>query len=193
MPLHPSKSRLLACFIATLLCQGADAQSHPLWFAGTYSFSDELGGFYIRSISGTGTKADPIVIEEELESANPVTLVIRAVNPADYPYRALYLRISALNNCGHPWVEFLVELQSVLGKPSECGDGLSFDQAHSEADGVSSSSFAAFSREFEPYDRIRFRDGSVDPRTSADFGFLITDFMPKSIFYLVEDPSIPSS
>ena len=54
------------------------------WEAGAYSFSDELGGFRIAGVCGTGTKDDPIVITEELNSAVPVTLVIRtdASDPA---------------------------------------------------------------------------------------------------------------
>ena len=40
--------------------------------------SDELGGFTITGVSGTGSKDDPIVITEQLNSASPVTLVIRA-------------------------------------------------------------------------------------------------------------------
>ena len=51
------------------------------WSAGAYSFSDELGGFRIVGISGEGTKDDPIVIQEEINSATPVTMVIRTVRP----------------------------------------------------------------------------------------------------------------
>ena len=49
-----------------LLVSPADAQqalkNATVIDAGTYSFSDELGGFHILSLSGKGTEADPIVI-----------------------------------------------------------------------------------------------------------------------------------
>ena len=40
--------------------------------------------------------------------------------------------------------------------PSVFGDGLSFDQRRSESENIVSDSFAEFSRDFEPYDRLRF-------------------------------------
>ena len=58
-------------------------------------------------VSGTGTKADPIVLIEELDSATPVTLTIRTIRPikpfaegGDYANGILYMRINALNNSG---------------------------------------------------------------------------------------------
>lgn len=68
-------------FLAPLLLAGlsesADAQT--VWTSGAYSFSDELGGFHITGVSGSGSKDDPFVVTEELNSATPVTLTIRAV------------------------------------------------------------------------------------------------------------------
>src|SRR5690606_23920318 len=49
--------------------------------SGPYSFSDELGGFIIRGASGTGTRDDPLIIRQEILSASPVTMVIRAIGP----------------------------------------------------------------------------------------------------------------
>lgn len=168
--------------------------------AGAYSFSDELGGFHITSVTGTGSKANPIVISQELESSSPVTLVIRAVRPIA-PFSSsdeavngfLHMRADVLNNSGQAWVEFEFELQEILGKASVFGDGLSFDQRQSSTDNVLSDSFQEFSRDFEPYDRLLFRQGRVDPLKTASFTFLITDFTPRMQFYLVLDPRIPSS
>lgn len=168
--------------------------------AGAYSFSDELGGFRITSVTGTGNKDNPIVVTQELESSSPVTLVIRTVGPIQ-PFSSsdgavngfLYLRNDVLNNSGQAWVEFEFELQEILGKASVFGDGLSFDQRQSTRDGISSDSFAEFSRNFEPHDRLLFRNGRVDPLKAATFSFLITDFTPRTEFYLVLDPRIPSS
>ncbi|WP_244421681.1 hypothetical protein [Allomesorhizobium alhagi] len=105
----------------------------------------------------------------------------------------IYVRLSTFNNSGLAWIEFELELQENLGKASTFGDGLSFDQRRSDSDAISSDSFAEYSREFEPYDRLLFRNGKVDPLEAVSFSFLVTDFTPTDEFYLVLDPRIPSS
>ena len=188
--------------LATLLAAvGSHAQDHPKpWEAGAYSFSDELGGFRISGVSGTGTKEDPIVIREEINSATPVTMVIRTVRPIrPFDYSGLYangflhVRLEVLNNSELPWIEFEFELQERLGKASVFGDGLSFDQRRTDSANISSDSFLEYSRAFEPYDRLLFREGKIDHLDDASFRFMITDFTPRWEFYLVQDPRIPSS
>ncbi|MBL8583416.1 MAG: hypothetical protein JNL61_14475 [Rhizobiaceae bacterium] len=168
--------------------------------AGAYSFSDELGGFRLLSASGRGNGDDPFVLVQELESASPVTLVIRATKPIRpfdnsglFASGFLAMRLEVLNNSGLPWVEFGFELQERLGEPSIFSDGLSFDQRKSESRGTSSDRFATFSRNFEPYDRLLFREGHVDAGQTVNFRFLITDFTPRWQFFLVLDPRIPAS
>ncbi len=170
------------------------------WETGAYSFSDELGGFIILGVSGSGTKADPIVLTEELNSATPVTLVIRTIRPIrPFDYSGLYangfihMQIEAKNNSALPWVEFEFELQEHLNKPSVFGDGLSFDQRRTDGADISSANFAEFSRDFEPYDRLLFKTGKIDHLENATFSFLITDYTPRWEFFLVQDPRIPSS
>jgi hypothetical protein len=170
------------------------------WLAGSYSFSDELGGFVIKSVSGSGTQKDPYIIEEAFDSSSPVTLVIRArrpIRPFDdgtlYANGILYMRIEVRNGSGQGWVEFEFELQEILHQPSVFSDGLSFDQRRGKSDMVSSDAFSKYSRDFEPYDKLRFHDGKIDPGDTAGFSFLITDYTPKSVFYLVQDPRIPST
>jgi len=172
----------------------------PAWHAGPYAFSDELGGFRITGAEGFGTKNEPVVLTQELQTASPVTMVIRTVGPirpfarpGTWANGILYLRLLVQNNSGLAWVEFELELQEHLGEPSVFGDGLSFDQRQAEQKGVLSTSFASYSRDFEPYDRILFQEGKVDPLALAEFGFLVTDFTPRRTFYLVLDPRIPSS
>jgi len=176
------------------------ADNKTVWRAGNYSFSDEMGGFTIRAISGRGTRADPIVIEEELYSASPVTMVIRAAGAVsgegidgNLATSALYLKLVVLNASGQSWIEFEFELQEILHHASVFGDGLSFDQRRENSDRITSTAFAQFSRDFEPYDRLRFIEGKVDPRETADFEFALTDFTPRWEFFLVQDPRIPSS
>lgn len=171
-----------------------------LWFAGAYSFSDELGGFVIHSVSGLGTKANPIVIVQELSSASPVTMVIRAtrtIKPfaqaGDYANGMIHMRVETTNASGLPWLEFEFELQEILRKPSVYGDGLSFDQRRTNSTLILSNRFNRFDDNFEPYDRLIYYDGWVNPSDTAAFSFMITDFTPRPEFYLLQDPRIPAS
>jgi hypothetical protein len=185
--------------LVPLIC-GAGAADDGRFYAGSYSFSDELGGFRITDISGTGSTADPIVLKEELSSASAVTLVIRAARPlrpygeaGEYANGFLHLRGIVHNGSGLGWVEFEFELQEQLGRPSDFGDGLSFNQRKLGDEGLQSDRFSDYHRDYEPYDRLLFREGHVDPRSFATFGFFISDFTPDPVFYLRQDPRIPSS
>lgn len=196
------KAGCVVLLFLALGCHPASSETlhRKLWLAGPYSFSDELGGFRITGASGRGTLADPIAIEEELNSATPVTLTIRTTRPirpfdasGDYANGILYMRIRVLNNSGQAWIEFEFELQEILGQPSVFGDGLSFDQRSKDPTNIASSNFAEFDRDFEPYDRLLFKKGKIDPLETGSFDFLITDYTPRWTFYLVQDPRIPST
>lgn len=194
------KTSLALAVLLAIAATDAGAEDAKPWVAGAYSFSDERGGFRITGISGQGTQTDPVVIVQELESSSPVTLVIRAAKrlsaygeSGDTANGNLRLRLETLNNSGQSWVEFEFELQEILDQASTFGDGLSFDQRRQDGQNILSDSFASFDRNFEPYDRLRFVDGRIDPRKSGVFEFMITDFTPRSTFYLVQDPRIPSS
>jgi hypothetical protein len=192
-----------ACLFALFAASAMAEQQLPdrkRFVGGPYSFSAELGGFRIVSVSGLGTKSDPIVIAEELDSASPVTLVIRTVRPirpfdfsGNYANGFMHVRIEAKNNSALPWIEFEFELQEQLHRASVFGDGLSFDQRGADSDNIASGNFLYFSRDFEPYDRLLFRDGKIDHGEIASFEFMITDFTPRWEFFLVQDPRIPSS
>lgn len=201
---RPCATALLA-FVAALCLTGAAAAQQGRepgtpWESGPYSFSDELGGFRITGVSGNGTKENPFVITQELESASPSTMVIRAVGrirPYDYSGRFasgfLHMRVEIVNNSKVPWIEFEFELQEQRGRPSVFGDGLSFDQRRKDGGTIGSSSFAQYSRDFEPSDRLLFREGKVDHLSAASFQFFVTDFTPRWEFFLVQDPRIPFS
>lgn len=191
-----------AVYVALSLfpCSAAHADQQKVWDAGAYSFSDEQGGFRITGASGKGTRVDPLVITEELDSATPVTLTIRTTKPIkafdpsdDFANGIMYMRIVALNNSGQPWVEFEFELQETLGQPSVFGDGFSFDQRNKNPDNIVSDRYSRFDRNFEPYDKLLFTGGKVDPLDTVQFEFLMTDYTPRWTFYLVQDPRVPSS
>jgi hypothetical protein len=199
---HSAARPAAICAGALLVAVAGQAEEadSKRWEAGAYSFSDELGGFNIVGVSGKGTRDDPIVIREEMNSATPVTMVMRTVRPIRpfdysgfYANGFLHLRIEVLNNSELPWIEFEFELQEQLGRASVFGDGLSFDQRRSNSGNISSQSFREYSRAFEPYDRLLFREGKIDHLDNASFNFMITDFTPRWEFFLVQDPRIPSS
>lgn len=170
-----------------------------MWPAGPYMLSEGNGDFAITAVSGTGTLDDPVIVFEEFSAATPATLTIGTAMrrmprlPGSGQLMVLHLRLDILNNSGHPWIEFEFELQEVLGRPSVFGDGLSFDQRDRSPETIFSSEFSRFDRDFEPYDRLLFTGGQVDPLRTVSFQFVITDFTPRWTFYLVQDPRIPSS
>lgn len=180
---------VLAC--AQLAGTGAAAEFR----AGPFTFSDELGGFHLLSASGTGKLSDPVILREEILDVAPVTLVIRRQGARDGqdPLATLTLVKVVTNRSRRVWGGFVVELQENLGHPSDYGDGLSFDQFGPQPGDVSSDAFRHNNRQFEPYDRIRFEAGYVDPSATARFTLTITDPTPTPVFYLVQEPQLLSA
>lgn len=191
MPRLPIVAQVLALAAATgFATAGAAAEL----FAGGYSFSDELGGFRLLSASGSGTPDDPVVLVEELPSVDPVILIIRRQAAAGLPVQIqLTLVKRVVNRSNRIWAGFEVELQEILKEPSVYSDGLSFKQFASEQTDVESDAFALNERRFEPYDRIAFLGGSVDPEATATFRMTITDPTPVPVFYLLQDPNLLSA
>lgn len=160
--------------------------------AGGYSLSDELGGFRLISATGRGTEDDPIVVVEELYAVAPVTLVVRNHDlVTGRPLQAQLILIKRVRNrSNRVWAGFEMELQELLGKPSVYSDGLSFKQFAATGDDVASDSFDQNERNFEPYDRIEFLKGHVDPGATAEFKVSITDPTPTDTFYLLQEPKL---
>jgi len=188
------------CLARALLLAAAAALLSPAsaaeFFAGDYSFSDELGGFRLLGASGTGSMDDPVVVREEFLSVEPVTLVIRRhheLNIDRHPAQSqLTLVKEIVNLSDRIWAGFDVELQEFLDKPSTYSDGLSFKQFASQPQDVHSDTFTLNDRRFEPYDRISFRGGSVDPGGTVRIQLAVTDPTPVSEFYLRQDPNLVS-
>ncbi|MEM7302191.1 MAG: hypothetical protein AAF468_14000 [Pseudomonadota bacterium] len=199
---------LTACFITRLaMAQSPQNQvdTSPSskasgWTAGAYAFSDQLGGFKIRKISGKGTRKNPIIIHQDMVSVAPTTLVIRAtraINPwalkGNHANGFVHIHLVTNNRTGAAWVAYKVELREDPERPSDYGDGLSFDQRSYESDAVRSNRFSDARLDFEPYDRIVFEQGFVNPAETVSMEFLVTDFTPTTIFYIVQQPRIPAS
>lgn len=164
------------------------------FMAGGYSFSDELGGFRLLSATGSGTPDDPVVISEEIFEVAPVTLVIRNLTLGNGRNGAIQAQLTLIKNVTNRtervWAAFEMELQEILKRPSVYADGLSFKQFAALPPDVGSDSFAQNERRFEPYDRIEFLNGHVDPEATAEFRLVITDPTPRPEFYLVQDPKL---
>ncbi len=188
--------RLVSALAGLFLALSASGiQAEPL-AAGGFSFSDELGGFTIGRVTGRGTQDDPIVIEKNLTDVEPVIMVIRydkssAVGRVGTGrWIAVHLRLVVHNGTGRVWQGFQVELQEILHKPSVRQDGLSFDQGKLVSANVYSNRFSSSQRLFEPYDRILFSDGHVNPADFVDFKMHVTDPTPVKKFYLLLDPQL---
>ena len=186
------RAAVLAAGIA-LVAPGAGRGAE--FSAGGYLFSDELGGFRLLSARGGGTPDDPVVLVEEIYDIAPATLVIRDLNlVAGRPLQAQLTLVKRVTNRSvRVWAAFEMELQEIKGKPSIYSDGLSFKQFDSTNKDVSSDSFTKNERDFEPYDRIQFLDGHVDPDEVGEFKITITDPTPTPEFYLVQEPKLLSA
>ena len=165
--------------------------------AGGFAFSDELGGFRLVSASGRGTRDDPIVIVEEIEEVGPATLVVRRLRrsapqqeSSPGTTHALSLVKVVINRSGNIWAGFDLELQEEKNVPSVYGDGLSFDQIGRHPTDLRSDRFSQKRSRFEPYDRLSFEGGHVDPGDEARFSLTITDPTPTPEFYLLQDPRL---
>ncbi len=176
------------------------AQQPKLWVAGTFSFSDELGGFKILGIDGSGAMDDPIIIHQEMQTSGGSTMIVRHLNPLQLKAanhtvedNAVYVRFVTANNSNVPWVGYGLELQEIKDKPSTYGDGLSFDQISRETSFVRSDKFLEFERQYEPGDRVVFRKGVVNHQEKVKIEFVVTDFTPTAHFYIYQDPLIPAS
>lgn len=190
MPTLTALAAVLVLCVA--LARPAPAET---WSAAGLTFSDELGGVRLISVSGSGSIADPLVITEEITGAGPAILVIRAgelrseQGSSRILPRTLSLAVIKIvrNRSRNVWGGFVLELREVLDMPSPYGDGLSFDQMQTFRRSPESDRFERWSRVTEPYDRVRFSGGTVRPGGSATFTFYITDTTTAREFYLIQD------
>ena len=182
--------------VVALCVSLAQSASAEIWSAGGLTFSDELGGFRLISVTGSGSLLDPIVIVEEMIDVGEVVLVIRGEEKPSVdgtlipPPSFLSIAVTKIvrNRSGQAWAGFDMELREALDTPSPYGDGLSFDQLQAFGQPLASDSFPAWRRVDEPYDRIRFYGGIVDAGATARFRFYITDPTTPPVFYLLQQP-----
>jgi hypothetical protein len=178
------------------ICLVPDRIGAETWTTGGLTFSDELGGTRLVGASGTGTGDDPIVLLEEIAGAGPAVLVVRndrtghlKLSPALGFLSVSVVKIIA-NRGPWAWAGFDLELRRTLDQPSLYTDGLSFDQPQTFARIAKADRFAQTLQDDEPFDRIRFDGGNVDPQEYLRLDFDIVDVNGAAEFYLVQRPIV---
>ena len=184
------------CRVAAVapLCLAAGSATAETWTAGGLSFSDEPGGARLLAASGTGTHDDPIVLIEEIVGPGPAVLEIRNgrtghldVSPATGFLTVAVVKI-IVNRGPWRWAGFDLELMTGPDQPSVYADGLSFDQPQTFQRIARADRFLQTVQEDEPFDRIRFDGGQVDPAEYLRLDFDIVDVNGTAVFYLVQRP-----
>jgi len=188
--------RLAIALTVVVLLQAllpARSSAEPLRINGV-TFSDELGGFRITGVSGTGTIADPFVVQEEITSSEDVILVIKDLD-ADIGNRVgthhafgFVLTKVVTNKTHRAWTRFALELREVLNSYSPYGDGLSFGQASTAGRPYRSAGFTGNTEVEEPYDSLEFSGGRIEPGASVSMTFVISDASPEKLFFLLQQP-----
>ncbi len=189
--------RLAAAWLLGL-CLSLTFEARPMaatFEAGGLTFSDELGGFRLLSARGEGTVSDPIVLVEEITGLKPAVLTVRqaGVKSSRSPSARVLLRSLVkvvVNRSTWRWTGFDLELRGDQGRASVYSDGLSFDQLRAIPTPLRSDLFAAIETEDEPYDRVRYDQGHVEPDQVVQLAFNLIDLNPRALFYLAQEPIV---
>jgi len=162
---------------------------------GELTFSDELGGFSLVDVTGSGTLDDPFVVVEEIFGPQEPVLLIGGLSVAfgnrvgTHHLIGFYLRKVVVNRTSADWNLFEMELRETLANQSPYGDGLSFGQASTVGRPFQSNLFSQNQEIDEPYDSVAFRGGVVRPEEIVTFNLIITDTSPVSPVLLLQQPS----
>ena len=190
------RSALLGLALLAGLGLSAARSTAGTWTVAGLSFSDHLGGVRLLAVSGRGTRADPIVLVEEITDAGPAILVVEnlrnggeLISPAR-GFLSLSVVVVVTNRGPWRWSGFDLELRTTPDDPSVYSDGLSFDQPQTFQRLARADRFEQTVQEDEPFDRIRFDSGSVDPTYRLRLDFDILDANGRPIFYLVQRPIV---
>ncbi|HSK40395.1 MAG TPA: hypothetical protein VK943_11570 [Arenibaculum sp.] len=168
------------------------------------TFSDEMGGFRILDVSGSGTEDDPFVLVEEITDPGDAVLVIRGA-PAPTPRNPRHNRILSghgigfalrkvvINATDRIWPGFDLELQTSPGVSSPWRDGLSFGQGSAAQKLTGSDMFERATITAEPIDSIVFSLGDVAPGGRVTLDFVVTDMAFRPAIFLVQRRHRPLS
>jgi len=162
--------------------------------AGGLTFSDELGGFRLVNVSGTGRLDDPFVVIEEVMEGATATLVIRGLSSGfgnrigSHHLTGFALTKVVINRTSTTWSRYELELREVKDYQSPYGDGLSFGQGGQAGRPFLATGFAGNQEIDEPYDSVVFGGGMIRPGDAATMAVVITDTTPSSPIYVVQQP-----
>jgi len=184
---------LLALMAQATFCTASQAASLTV---NGVTFSDRLGGFVLEKASGEGSLDDPFVLVERMTDPNGGTLSFQVPpefgNHIGSQHHIGFALVKVIENAtGIPWTAFELELQSILGTPSDYYDGLSFGQGSQAGRPFSSSGFDHMTIVDEPYDRMEFDHGRIAVGASVTIRFVVTEFDPLTEAYLLQRPSRP--
>jgi len=188
----------LAALVTLMLGGPALCCAAPISHGGLI-FSDELGGFTLVSVSGTGTLDDPLTVVEEVTGDRAIALTIRNFG-RDFGNRigsqhvaAFAMKKIVINKTNRVWRNYQMELREVTTRHSPYGDGLSFGQNSYIGTNYTSSTFASLQRFDEPEDTLGFSGTEIPPGGKAEFRFIVSDMSPVSVFYVMQLPLQPLS
>jgi hypothetical protein len=194
--MRPWRGLTLPLLLMVLAGFFEEARAEPVTLHGL-TFSDELGGFTILNGWGSGSLADPITIVEEVTTTTGAVLVIRGLgpesgNPIPTAHPAGFvLRKIVINATNLSWNIYDVELQKVLGTPSDIFDGLSFGQSSQAGRPFPSDRFGQSALLEEPSDNLSFFDGLVAPGQTVTITFVVTVTGPVPEFFILQRPNRP--
>jgi len=180
-----------AAALSALCLPEAEAETFT---AGGLTFSDELGGFALLDVSGSGTLDDPFVVVEEVTDGGAAILVIRGLDLGfgnligSHHLSGFALTKVVINRTENAWSRYEVELREVQESRSPYGDGLSYGQGGEIGRPFLATGFAANQEIDEPYDSVVFNDGTIMPGESATFSVVVTDTTPTSPIFMVQQP-----
>jgi hypothetical protein len=184
----------IACVVVALVLDGKLSVAAPM-SAGGLTFSDELGGFNILAVSGSGSLDDPFVVVEEITGPQEAILVISGFSArfgnrvGTHHLAGFALTKIVTNRTGDVWNIFEMELRETFAHRSPYSDGLSFGQSATVGRPFTSSGFALSREVDEPYDSVVFSEGAVPPGETVSFNLIVTDTSPVSPFLLLQQPT----
>ena len=95
------------------------------------------------------------------------------------------------NATNQTWTFFDIELQKLLGTPSDIYDGLSFGQDAQAGRPFTSNRFGQSVSQDEPRDHVTFFDGVVEPGETVSMDFIVTATGHVTELMLLQKPNRP--
>ena len=157
------------------------------------------GPFLLNSFNTSsllGAQVTPWTINETFTGVGSGMLALRdsdddSLGPGN-PTNTLHqtgrwIQKTVMNTSGAAWTSFELELQEILGTPSDDADGLSFAQGGGLV--FTSNVFPTVTRQDITRDYLNFSGGVVPNGAVVTFLIAVTDTSPQGIFYFNQTPN----